>query len=168
MKVTPILGQANGIITVTFTASFVGDPTDASDQSKIAAFGDPLVDLVGTFTDPSNSQFSFVFPVSQLYVGITTQMQNFGARFMTQLPVAPPIGTPYNPYAPTSSWNPMAPMSNACGSRPQLTQGPLDCITSNPSQAASVWISQIESRIATSMAALRALIPAAYPPATTI
>jgi hypothetical protein len=169
MKVTPVLSQANGIIQVIMAASFVGDSTDATDQARIAAFGDPLVDLAGTFTDPNNTQFSFTFPASQLFVGITTQMQNFAARFMVQLPVAPPIGTPFNPFASTASWNPSAPDAGFRDHRlPHLRQGNLDCVTSNPAEAATVWIAQIDARIIASMTVLRALTPVTPPSSTTV
>jgi hypothetical protein len=168
MKVSSVLSQKNGIISVQMIASFVGDSTDASDQARIAAFGDPLVDLAGLFTDPNNNTFSFTFPVSQLFVGITTQMQNFPARFMVQLPVVPFPGELFNPFALTQSWNPFAPGIERNDHLPHLRQGNLDSVNTNPSEAASVWVTQIEARITAAMTTLRALTPATTPASVTV
>lgn len=155
MKVHPVVVQANGIITVTMQASFVGDPTDTTDQQRIAAFGDPKVNLAGLFTDPNNTQFTFVFPASELYVGITTQMQNFSARFFAALPTQPLPNTPFNPYGSTASWNPFASQNGL--NTPLFQQGDLDCLTTDPAHAASVWAAAIDSRVQSAMTALRAL-----------
>jgi hypothetical protein len=168
MKVTSVLTQANGIIKVQMIASFVGDSTDAGDQARIAAFGDPLVNLSGVFTDPNNPQFSFTFPDSQFFVGITTMMQNFPARFMIQLPVEPFPGEHFNPFGLSQSWNPFAPGICRNDHFPHLRQGALDSVNTNPSEAASVWIAQIETRITTAMTALRALTPATNPASVTV
>ena len=47
MQIKAIVSQSNGIISVTLQALFVGDPTDATDKAKIAAFGDPVVNIAG-------------------------------------------------------------------------------------------------------------------------
>jgi hypothetical protein len=50
MQVTPVITQANGILSIRLQATFVGDPTDASDKALIAAYGDPQISLVGNGT----------------------------------------------------------------------------------------------------------------------
>lgn len=138
MKLTPIVTQANGIISVVIQATFVGDPTDATDKAKIAAFGDPVVNIAGNFADPNNPSFTFQFPLTELYVGVTTQLSSNTARFMEALPA------PYNP------------------NQPAPIQGPLDCITTNPSEAAVAWINILimpgTGRIAQAMMQLRSMI----------
>ena len=80
---------------------------------------------------PSYQQsFLFNFPASDLFAGVTTQLQGFTARFMTQLP-PPALGIP------------------------ATIAGPLDCVTSDPNRAASYWITTIEARISALMVALR-------------
>lgn len=141
MKVTPTVTQANGIITVKLTATFVGDPTDDSDKALIAAFGDPQVNLAGTFQDPNNPAFRFLFPTTDQIVGITTQMLSFPVRFMLALP------GPQNP------------------NQPAPIQGPLDCVTQNPSEAATAWYNVMVQRITQSMNILRqkTLVPTLVP-----
>jgi hypothetical protein len=131
MQLHPQVSQANGIISVKLIATFVGDPTDASDKANIAAFGDPQVNLAGTFQDPLNPAFTFLFPATDIIVGITTQMSSKTARFMLALP------TKSNP------------------NQPAPIQGELDCVTLNPSEAAEAWYSVMTSRIQQSMNILR-------------
>ncbi len=136
MKINPIVTQANGIISVTLQATFVGDITDASDKQKIAAFGDPQVNIAGSFADPSNPSFTFQFPTTELWVGVTTQLSSQIARFMEALPRS------QNP-------NQAAPI-----------QGPMDCVTNNPSEAAQAWYNVIagngvSSRVGQTMMQLR-------------
>lgn len=136
MKIHPVVVQQAGIVSVSMQATFVGDSTDSTDKQRIVAYGDPLVNLGGLFTDPANTPFSFTFPASQLYVGLTTQMASYTARFMTTLPVATMPG-----------W-------------PTPAQGPLDCLCSNPVEAATVWAAAIEAQALTVMTTLRAFSPA--------
>jgi hypothetical protein len=131
MKLHPQVTQANGIISVKLIASFVGDPTDTVDKANIAAFGDPNVNLAGTFADPLNPAFTFLFPATDIFVGITTQMQSQTARFMLALP------SPQNP------------------NQPAPIQGPLDCVTVNPSEAAEAWYTVMTQRIQQQMNILR-------------
>ena len=141
MKVSPIVSQANGVISVTIQCTFVGDATDANDKALIAAFGDPEINIAGSFTDPNNPAFTFMFPLTQDYVGITTQLSSKVARFMLALP------SPYNPNMP-------APV-----------QGPLDCVTPNPSEAAQAWFNIMVSNIRAAMMSLRSqmLVPTIAP-----
>ncbi len=147
MQVKAIVSQSNGIISVTLQALFVGDQTDASDKAKIAAFGDPVVNIAGNFVDPNNPSFTFAFPLTELWVGVTTQMSSYTARFMEALP------GPVNP------------------NQPAPIQGPLDCITINPSEAAQAWANILmmpgSGRIAQAMMQLRSnmLVPT-IPPTT--
>src|SRR5271155_460151 len=138
MLLTPIVTQANGIISVVIQATFSGAPTDASDKAKIAAFGDPQVNIAGNFVDPNNPSFVFAFPTTELYVGITTQLSSYTARFMEALP------GPQNP------------------NQPAPIQGPLDCVTINPSEAATAWTNIMimpgTGRIAQSMMQLRSMM----------
>ena len=141
MQLHPQVAQANGIISVKLTVAFVGDPTDAEDTANIAAFGDPRVNLAGTFADPNNPAFTFLFPATDIFVGITTQMASKTARFMLALP---------------NKQNP---------NQPAPIQGPLDCITTNPSEAAQAWYNVMISRITQSMNILRQkmLVPTLVP-----
>src|SRR5271168_2152420 len=82
MKLNAVVSQSNGIISVTIQALFVGDQTDATDKAKIAAFGDPVVQIAGNFSDPNNPTFTFQFPTTELWVGITTQLSSYTARFI--------------------------------------------------------------------------------------
>jgi hypothetical protein len=138
MQLHPQVSQANGIIKVQLTVAFVGDPTDAEDVANIAAFGDPTVNLAGTFADPLNPAFTFLFPATDIFVGITTQMSSKPARFMLALP---------------RQQNP---------NQPAPIQGELDCITTNPSEAAEAWYAVMTTRIQQSMNILRQkmLVPA--------
>lgn len=131
MKVHATVTQANGIISVRLQATFVGDLTDASDKANIAAFGDPNVNIAGTFVDPLNPAFQFLFPSTDILVGVTTQLSSYTANFMVALPNA------VNP------------------NQPAPIQGPLDCVTTNPSEAAEAWVSVVEDRIRQAMVKLR-------------
>lgn len=138
MKVHTVITQANGIISVVLQPSFVGDMTDANDKALIAAFGDPQVNIAGNFTDPTDPSFTFQFPTSELYVGVTTQLSLQVASFMLALPSGPP-------------------------NQPAPVQGPMYCITPNPSRAASVWQNVLagldgSSRIGQAFAALRSQV----------
>ena len=133
MKLHTVTTQAYGIISVTIQASFVGDMTDANDKALIAAFGDPEVNIAGTFTDPNNTIFTFQFPTTENYVGVTTQLSSQQAQFMLALPTA------VNP----NQYN-LAPV-----------QGPMACITTNPSEAAAAWVNVVTSRIIAAFSALR-------------
>jgi hypothetical protein len=148
MKIHAVVGQSNGVISVTLQALFVGDPTDASDKQKIAAFGDPVVNIAGNFADPQNPSFTFQFPLTEMWVGITTQMSSQTARFMEALP-----GT-VNP------------------NQPAPIQGPLDCITTNPSEAAQAWANVLMAagtgRIAQAMMQLRSQMIVPTIPDTTV
>lgn len=136
MKIHTVVTQANGAIIVVLQPSFVGDMTDANDKALIAAFGDPQVNIAGTFVDPNNNSFTFMFPTTENYVGVTTQLSSQQATFMLALPSGPP-------------------------NQPAPTQGAMSCITTNPSEAATAWQSVVVSRIASAFAALRAktLVP---------
>src|SRR5271168_1741979 len=148
MQVKAIVSQSNGIISVTLQALFVGGPTDATDKAKIAAFGDPVVNIAGNFVDPNNPSFTFAFPLTELYVGITTQLSSYTARFMEALP------GPQNP------------------NQPAPVQGPLDCVTINPSEAATAWVNILimpgSGRIAQAMMQLRAMMLVPTIPPTTV
>src|SRR5271155_4658535 len=145
MKINAVVSQSNGIISVTIQALFVGDPTDITDKQKIAAFGDPVVQIAGNFVDPNNPSFTFAFPTTELWVGITTQLSSYTARFMEALP------GPVNP------------------NQPAPIQGPLDCVTINPSEAAQAWANILmmpgTGRIAQAMMQLRSnmLVPTIPP-----
>jgi len=93
--------------------------------------------------------FQFNFPASDLYVGVTTQMQGYTARFMTQLPPAP-RGIPEEHWEYEHRHHPH---------HGHHTHGSLDCVTSDPQHAATFWIATIESRISILFAILRAKSP---------
>jgi hypothetical protein len=148
MQIKAIVTQANGIISVILQALFVGDPTDATDKAKIAAFGDPQVNIAGTFTDPNNLSFTFAFPTTEMWVGVTTQLSSLTARFMEALP---------------NQGNP---------NQPAPVQGALDCVTQNPSEAATAWANILMApgtgRIAQAMMQLRSQILVPTIPPTTV
>jgi hypothetical protein len=161
MQVQPSVTQVNGIVTVTMKAAFVGDPTDATDQQRITAYGDPIVNLGGLFTDPNDASFKFTFPAQQKFVGITTAMANYPVRFMTALPLVPPSGTQWNPYVPT---NPFRTSSEEWGSTfpggiPATQQGALDCVVTDPVRAATIWATAIDTQIQAAVAILRTKTP---------
>ena len=135
--------QIKEMIILTLQPAFTGDPTDGNDKALIAAFGDPKVNIAGSFVDPNNTSFTFQFATTENYVGITTQLSTQQARFMLALP---------------------APTAPNC---PPPTQGPMDCITPNPSEAAEAWQAVMISRISAAMATLRgnSLVPS-IPPVT--
>lgn len=140
MLIHPVVQHLGGTITVTLQASFVAGltgvtgATDDTDKARIAAYGDPRVNLGGTFTDPLDNTFTFQMGSQENLRGITTEMMNYPARFMTQLPLTP------------------------AGSAPSVL-GPLDCITSNPVKAATAWSTVVVSRIESAMTTLRAKTP---------
>ncbi len=134
MLVHTIVTQTAGIIQVVIQCSFNGNPSpqqDATDKAKIGAFGDPDINIAGSFTDPNNNQFTFQFPTTELWVGVTTELSSQTARFYVALP---------NTTAP--------------GQVPPV-QGPMDCITNNPSEAAQAWVTVVTSRISQAMMNLR-------------
>jgi hypothetical protein len=164
MQVTNNITQSNGIIIVQMQALFVGDPTDASDKQKISAFGDPLVNMAGrVLADPNNPGFSFGFQTNDLMVGITTQMQNNRARFLTQLP----LQKPSYPNGQPPTW--FAHDRDECRPLPQLQ--PLDCVIANDAaqnEAVTAWIAIMVSRIQAAMAILRNQVILPNIPYTTV
>lgn len=166
MKISNSVTQSNGVIQVVLSATFVGDPTDPSDKQKIAAFGDPLVNLGGkVLTDPNNPSFIFGFQADILNVGLTTQMQNYMARFLTGLPPvpAPPPGQPTPP-----SWF----EHHRDRERDHIPQlGPLDCVVANEAaqnEAAAAWVTIMVQRIQAAVAILRGQIILPTIPPTTV
>ena len=141
MKVQAAITQANGVIQVKIQALFVGDMTDATDKALIGALGDPEVNIAGTFTDPNNPAFTFQFPSTQNYVGVTTQLSSQIAQFMLALPQV------QNP------------------NQPAPIQGAMDCITTNPSEAAVAWFTVVVAAIRQQMLNLRgqSLVPSINP-----
>jgi hypothetical protein len=133
MKIHTVITQANGIISVQLQATFVGDSTDATDRALIAAFGDPQVNVAGSFTDPNNLAFTFQMPTSEKFVGVT-QLTTLSARFMLALPAGS------NP------------------NQPAPIQGPLDVVTPNPSEAAQAWAAIVTNRVRQAMQSLRSQI----------
>lgn len=132
MNLHPTITELSGIISVQVTAQFTGASTDANDRQRILAYGDPKINVAGLFTDPNNTAFSFSFPVSELYAGITTALPGYIARFMIAEPITVTFGQP----------------------APSL--GPLDCVTPNPQEAATVWAAAIQARALAAMTTLRA------------
>ena len=130
MTIHPTVSELGGIVSVQLAALFTGANTDTTDRQLIQGYGDPQVNLAGLFTDPNQTSFTFTFPVNEQYVGITTQMPGYTVRFMTALP----------------------PVSFG---QPQPLQGPLDCITTDPNHAATVWAATMQTRVAAAMVALR-------------
>ena len=136
MKIHPQVTHLNGVITVTLVPQFVQEATDADDAARISAYGDPQVNLGGSFSDGATpTPFTFVTGYLEVWVGLMTGMQYRAARFMTQLPT-PQAGDPIP------------------------AQGPLDVITNDPVKAATLYASSIQARILAVMTTLRAKTPA--------
>ena len=149
MRVHPQVEQHNGVVSVTMSAFFIGDAADASDQLRIQAYGDPSINMVGLFTDPNDATFEFTFAAPTLYVGITTQMQNYTARFMAA-PAGPDVCyLPPGAVVSGPGWAPYRPRAGAS----------LDCVVADPVRAGTLWATAIEARVNTAMAALRSETP---------
>lgn len=133
MQVHPTVTHQNGTVSVQLSAKFVGDLTDVDDQTRIAAYGDPLINLGGTFTDPLDNTFTFNTTSSDYYVKLTTEMSSKLVRFFKALPQA------------------------ATGTTTSLA--PLDVITSDPVKAATAYNTVVGNRIAAAMTILRAINP---------
>jgi hypothetical protein len=123
-------------------ALFTNYPPTTTHGGAITATGG-TASAASTDTDPVDfaggaasyqASFSFNFPASDLFVGVTTQLGGYTARFMTQLP-PPAFGIP------------------------AAVAGSLDCVTSDTKRAAQFWINSIESRIGDLMTALRQRTP---------
>jgi len=134
MKIHPVVTHLNGIVSVSLSAVFDGALTDADDQSRIQAYGDPKINLGGNFADAAQPQFTFSTPGSEVWAALTTELQGRVARFMK---VQPPVAPGQAPTVP----------------------GPLDVITMDPVHAATVWTTAIQSRIATAVGQLRQVQP---------
>jgi hypothetical protein len=158
LVIHPQVTQLNGIVSVTLTAAFEGDGSDVTDKMRISAYGDPKVNLGGQYTDPANTEYIFSFPATELYVGITTQLQNYTARFMTALPLAP-----QGRHTTAPGFNPPYDRFNNCGGSNYgnypYQQGQLDCITTNPVEAATVWAAAIQTACLAAMTTLRTYTP---------
>jgi hypothetical protein len=128
------------------TVTTNGGTTLASGGSGVAAAVQSSVSFAGGAASYVQA-FQFEFPASDLYVGVTTQMQGYTARFMTQLPPAPRG-------IPEEHWE-----HDHRHHHGYRTHGSLDCVTSDPQHAATFWIATIESRISTLFAILRARSP---------
>jgi hypothetical protein len=138
VDILPISGPARTTAQIAaLFASFGSSRANTSSGGVITASGGSSATAIagGSFnfsggTPAFTQAFNFQFPASDLYVGVTTQLQGFTARFMTQLP-PPLLGIPAS------------------------TAGPLDCVTSDPQHAAKYWITVLEGRISSLMTALR-------------
>jgi hypothetical protein len=168
MRISNNVTPSNGIILVTLVAQFVGDPTDPTDKQKIAAFGDPIVNLAGKLLiDPNNPSFTFGFQTNELNVGLTTQMQNYTARFLTSLP---PVGSlpPGQPQSP--NWFEHNRHRDHCEQNVP-TLGLMDCIVADEAaqnEAAVAWVATMVLRIQAAMAILRGQTVIPSIPGTTV
>jgi hypothetical protein len=132
----PTVTHQNSIVSLQLTPKFTGDVTDATDQQRIGAYGDPLINLGGTFADPLDGTFTFSTTSSDYYAKLTTELPSKAVRFFKSLPQS------------TSSQT--------------ITQlAPLDIITSDPVRAAGVYNGLIGNRVQAAMTTLRALTPVA-------
>ena len=136
MIVHPVVTHQNSVVSLQMTVKFTGEVTDADDQKRIAAYGDPLVNMGGTFVDPLDSAFSFNTASSDYYAKLTTEMSSKAIRFFKALPQTAPGQT-----------------------TAQLSA--LDVITTDPVRAAGVYNEQVGNRIQSAMVSLRALTPVA-------
>ncbi len=157
MNIHPVVSQLNGVISVQMQAQFLGatasppDTTqDAIDQSLILGYGDPKVNLGGSFTDISGSPpttFQFRFGTPQKFVGITTEMSRVTARFYTVVPQDWP--------REHHDWSHESHISPVDEHRTGLPQ-PMDCLTTDPERAATAWALAIQDACQIAMEALRA------------
>lgn len=136
MIVHPVVTHQNSIVSLQMTAKFTGDVTDADDQKRIAAYGDPLINMGGTFVDPLDPTFTFNTASSDYYVKMTTEMSSKAIRFFKALPQ-------------TAQGQTTAQLSA------------LDVITTDPVRAAGIYNEQVGNRIQAAMVSLRALTPVA-------
>ena len=83
MVIHPQVSHLNGVILVTLVAKFTGEATDETDRQRISAYGDPLINLGGTFVDV---EFSFSTGSPEVWAGLTTNMAAHPIRFLAQLP----------------------------------------------------------------------------------
>lgn len=83
MVIHPQVSHLNGIILVTLVAKFTGESTDETDRQRISSYGDPLINLGGTFVD---GEFTFSTGAPEVWANLTTDMHKHPVRFMTQLP----------------------------------------------------------------------------------
>lgn len=130
----PEVTHLDGVVSVKLTASFDGAPTDIDDQARIQAYGDPRVNMGGTFSDPADPTFQFVTGAPEVWAKITSEMPGRVAKFMKNLPVVDP-----GKQAPA--------------------QSPLDVVTNDPVRAARVWAAAVQARIASVVGTLRTLTP---------
>ena len=135
MQLVPQVTHLDGIVTVAIACDFIGSPLDSDDQARIQAYGDPLLNLGGNFTDPGDPNFFFQTASLEHYVKLTTEMRGFPARFMVNPPKARP------------------------GERSTFVAGPLDVITSDPVRAATLWAMAIQERCNTVILSLRQKTP---------
>ena len=102
---------------------------DEDDRLRISSYGDPLINLGGTFSDGTTpNPFVVTTSTPEIWVGLIAGLQNKPVRFMSQLPNGQP-------------------------------QGILDVVTSDPVKAAQVYVPAIQARISSAMTALRAKSP---------
>ena len=134
MLIHPVVQQLNSIVSIVLQPSFNGDANDATDKQRIAAYGDPKVNMGGVFVDPLDSTFTFNIMATEYWKGISTELPLNTVKFMTQLP------------------------SSVIG-QPPASQGPLDCLTSDPVRAATVWTSVMQTRCGAALTTLRAKTP---------
>ena len=146
VDILPLTGPVR--TTANIVSLFGTYPPDTSAGGNILASGGSgtAATTAGPFSfaggaEQVGSTFTFAFPASDLFVGVTTQMAGYQARFMTQLQPAP-VGSVPSDY-------------NYCGDRHIDPPGSLDCVTSDPQHAANFWITTIEARISSLMTALR-------------
>lgn len=135
MQLVPQVTHLEGIVTVAMDLRFVGNALDSDDQARIQAYGDPLVNLAGTFTDPTDPNFFFTTAAGEHWVKLTQEMRGFPGRFMVIVPKPRP------------------------GERATFSTGPLDVITSDPVRAAGIWATIIQDRCNTVISALRLKTP---------
>jgi len=147
---TSMIRNTSAIVTLFYTyppTTTHGGPIVASGGSGVAAMTTSTpISLTGG-APAYTAAFQFEFPASHLYVGVTTQMQGYTARFMTQLPPAPRG-------IPEEHWE-----YDHLRHHGYHTRGSLDCVTSDPQRASTAWINAIEIQIAGLFAVLRAKSP---------
>ena len=89
MKVHPQVTHMNGIITVALIPQFIGDETDDNDRARIGAYGQPMINLGGSFSDDQTpTPFTFSTGSPEVQAGVITAMPNMPARFMSENPTS--------------------------------------------------------------------------------
>ena len=129
MRIHPLVNHINGIITLQFSIQMVGDLTDADDRARMSAYGEPLINLGGVFSNgalPSPIKLSTGSP--EVWASLVSELPTRKVRIFSVTPQGAGVG-------------------------------PLDILTADPVAAAAIYVTAIQARIAAAMTTLRQQTP---------